>query len=85
MASINPAPYDNHVRSDDMSAGDDGAVWTNATGAMNAAGTNNGVRLFDRGHNASHHNEGGDGAYDCLFHLNTPLYDFELVRIRFTS
>jgi hypothetical protein len=55
-----------------MAAGDDGAVRPSATGAINAAGANNGVRLFDRGYHASHHDEGGDGGYDRRFHFNTP-------------
>jgi hypothetical protein len=78
--SINGAPHDdparsndNPVRSDDRAAGDDGAVPPSATGAINTVGANNGVRLFDRGHHASHHNEGGDGSYDRLIQLNSPL------------
>jgi hypothetical protein len=60
------APHDGYARRDD------GAARPSATGAINAAGANNGVRLFDRGHHASHHNEGSDGGYDRLFHINSP-------------
>jgi hypothetical protein len=77
--SINGAPHDDPARSnddparnDDSAAGDDGAARPSATGAINTASADNGVRLFDGGHHGPHYNEGGGDGYHRLFHLETP-------------
>jgi hypothetical protein len=77
--SINGAPHDDPARSnddparnDDRAAGDDGAARPSATGAINAAGANNSVRHFDRGHHGPYYHERSDGGYNRLFHLDTP-------------
>ena len=77
--SINGAPDDDPARSnddparnDDRAAGDDGAARPSATGTINTASANNGVRLFDGGHHGPHYNEGGGDGYHSLFHFDTP-------------
>ncbi len=57
---------------DDRSAGDDGAAGANATGPINAAGANNGIRLLDRRHHGANPNERGDGDNDCKLHRKSP-------------
>jgi hypothetical protein len=72
--SINGAPHDDPARSnddpaqnDDRAAGDDGAARPSATGAINTASANNGVRLFEGGHHGPHHNEGGGDVIVVFF------------------
>jgi hypothetical protein len=62
---------DDPARNDDRAAGDDGAARPSATGAINTASANNGVRLFDGGHHGPHYNEGGGDGYHRLFHFDT--------------
>lgn len=52
---------DSATRGDDTAADDRGSARPRAPSAINAAGANDRTRLFDRGHNASHDDEGGDG------------------------
>ena len=48
---------------DERAAGDDGATRPGATGAINTASANNGVRFFNGGHHGPHYNEGGGDGY----------------------